>query len=155
MRRKSLLCSMFHEQTCSRFTRLFGRSSPCPKSLLNLIMLYFFWKKPGSKDINTDIPNCQIHKYKFTKTQKHKYILWGSARNIQHMLYFYRWWFKDIKNDIPKCPKWSDLRSDPRSCCNDLQWMGENLNGLSENWTKVGDLHWFTMAELEIKRFSL
>merc|ERR1719222_1016767 len=32
---KSLLCSMFNEQTCSRFTWLFVvcRSSPCPKYL--------------------------------------------------------------------------------------------------------------------------
>ena len=28
---KSLLCSMFNEQTCTRFTRLVGWLSPCPK----------------------------------------------------------------------------------------------------------------------------
>ena len=30
---KSLLCSMFNEQTCTRFTRLSSSSSPCPKYL--------------------------------------------------------------------------------------------------------------------------
>ena len=47
---KSLLFSMFHKQTCSRLTWLVG--------CLSL-------KSPGSKDIKTDIPNCQIHKYSF------------------------------------------------------------------------------------------
>ena len=69
---KSLLCSMFNEQTCSRFTRLFvclvSRSSPCPEYLIKPYNAIFL-KSPGSKDIKTDIPNCQIHKYKFTNTQ--------------------------------------------------------------------------------------
>ena len=61
---KSLLCSMFNEQTCSRFTRLVGRcSSPCPEYL---IMLYF-WKALGprtSKLIYTNtISQCFFHEY--------------------------------------------------------------------------------------------
>ena len=66
---KSLLCSMFYELTCSRFTRLVVcRLSPCPKYLIKPYNAIFL-KSPGSKDIKTDIPNCQIHKYKFTNTR--------------------------------------------------------------------------------------
>ena len=80
---KSQLCSLFHEQTCSRFTRLFvRRSSPCPKYLINPFNAIFL-KSQGSKDIKHHILDCQIHKYtnanaqiykyKFTKTQIYKY----------------------------------------------------------------------------------
>ena len=86
---KSLLCSMFNEQTCTWFTRLFvWCSSPCPEYLIKPYNAIFL-KSPGSKDINTDIPNCQIHKYINTNSQIHEYSLWRSARNTQHMLYFW------------------------------------------------------------------
>ena len=75
---KSLLCSMFNEQTCTRFTRLFVRlsssSSPCPEYLIKPYNAIFF-KCPGSEDIKTDIHNCQIHKYTNTHIQIHKYSL--------------------------------------------------------------------------------
>ena len=67
---KSLLCSMFNEQTCSRFTRLFVRLFvTTPRISHNNIFL----NSPGSKDIKTDIPNCQIPKYTNTQIQIHKY----------------------------------------------------------------------------------
>ena len=70
---KSLLCSVFHEQTCTRFTHfLFSRSSPCPKYLINPYNAIFL-KSQGSKDIKNDILDCQIHKYTNTNTQIHKY----------------------------------------------------------------------------------
>ena len=72
---KSLLCSMFYELTCSRFTRLFVvRLSPCPEYLIKPYNAIFL-KSPGSKDIKTDIPNCQIHKYTNTNSQIHEYSL--------------------------------------------------------------------------------
>ena len=62
-------------------------SSPCPEYLIKPYNAIFL-KSPGSKDIKTDIPNCQIHKYTNTHIQIHKYSLWRSARNTKHMLYF-------------------------------------------------------------------
>ena len=32
-----------------------------------------------------------------------------------HSIFFNSWWFKDVENGNPKCPKYSNLRSDPRS----------------------------------------
>ena len=46
-----------------------------------------FLKSPRSKDIKTDIPNCQIHKYTNTNTNTQIQLCW-SARNTKHMLYF-------------------------------------------------------------------
>ena len=71
---KSQLCSLFHERTCSRFTRLFvcRRLSPCPKYLINPYNAIFL-KSQGSKDIKNDILDCQIHKYTNTNSQIHKY----------------------------------------------------------------------------------
>ena len=157
-----------HERTCSRFTRLFVRClSPCPKYLINPYNAIFL-KSQGSKDIKNDILDCQIHKYTNTNSQIHKYSLWWSAGNTQHVLYFWKakgprtsnmifwtvkytytqiqmhkytntnsqkhqtqiqhmtkwqkyptyaiflnsWWFKDVKNDILKCPKCYQIRSE-------------------------------------------
>ena len=49
---KSQLCSLFHERTCSRFTRLFVVVclSPCPKYLIDPYNAIFL-KSQGSKDI--------------------------------------------------------------------------------------------------------
>ena len=82
------------ERTCSRFTRLFVRSfvvclSPCPKYLINPYNAIFL-KSQGSKDIKNDILDCQIHKYTNTNSQIHKYSLWWSAGNTQHVLYFWK-----------------------------------------------------------------
>ena len=67
---------LFHEQTCSRFTRLFVRSfgwlSPCQKYLKNPYNAIFL-KSQGSKDIKNDILDSQIHKYTNTNTQMLKY----------------------------------------------------------------------------------
>ena len=69
---------LFHEQTCTRFTRLFGCLvvwlSPCQKYLKNPYNAIFL-KSQGSKDIKNDILDCQIHKYTNTNSQIHKYSL--------------------------------------------------------------------------------
>ena len=74
---KSLLCSLFYEQTCSRFTRLFVRSFvTMPKIPLYDVLdhaNHTFSESSRSKDIYTDIPKCLIHKYTNTNTQIHKY----------------------------------------------------------------------------------
>ena len=91
---------MFNELTCSRFTRL--SSSPCQKYLINPYNAIFL-KSPGSKDIKTDIPNCQIHKYTYTNTQIQ---LMTKCQEYQtYVVFLNRCWFKDVKNDIPKCPE--------------------------------------------------
>ena len=63
---------MFNGLTCSWFTRLVGRLvgwlSPCPEYLIKPYNAIFL-KSPGSKDIKTDIPNCQIHKHTNTNSQ--------------------------------------------------------------------------------------
>ena len=48
------------------------RSSPCPKYLINPYNAMIV-KSQGSKDIKNDILGCQIHKYKCTNAQIHKY----------------------------------------------------------------------------------
>ena len=65
------------------------RLSPCPKYLINPYNAIFL-KSQGSKDIKNDILDCQIHKYTNTNSQIHKYSLWWSARNTQHVLYFWK-----------------------------------------------------------------
>ena len=89
---KSLLCALFHEQTCSRFNRLFGcsvvRLLPCPKYVINTYNAIFL-KSQRPKDIQNDILDCQIHKYTFTNTQIHKYSISQSARNTLYVLYFW------------------------------------------------------------------
>ena len=63
--------------------------SPCPKYLINPYNAIFL-KSQGSKDIKNDILDCQIHKYTNTNSQIHKYSLWWSAGNTQHVLYFWK-----------------------------------------------------------------
>ena len=65
---------LFHKQNCTRFTRLVGRLSPCPKYLKNPYNAIFL-KSLGSKDIKNDILDCQIHKYTNKNSQIHKYSL--------------------------------------------------------------------------------
>ena len=59
---------------------------PCPEYLIKPYNAIFL-TSPGSKDIKTDIPNCQIHKYTNTNTNTQIQLCW-SARNTKHMLYF-------------------------------------------------------------------
>ena len=66
---KSLLCSMFNEQTCSRFTWLFVLSSPCPKYLWKPYTAIFL-KSPKPKLIFPTV------KYTNTQIQIHKCSLW-------------------------------------------------------------------------------
>ena len=58
-------------------------------------MLYFL-KAKGPRTskmifwtVNYTNTNSQIHKYKFRKTQMHKYSIWQNDRNTQLMLYFW------------------------------------------------------------------
>jgi len=69
---KSLLCSLFYEQTCSRFTRL-SFVVTMPKIPLYGVLDHTFSESSRSKYIYTDIPKCLIHKYTNTNTQIHKY----------------------------------------------------------------------------------
>ena len=87
---KSQLCSLFHERTCSRFTRL--SSSPCPKYLINPYNAIFL-KSQVYNNIKNDILDCQIHKYTNENTQIHKYKYTYTqirlmASNTQNMLNF-------------------------------------------------------------------
>jgi len=64
-----------------------------------LIMLYF-WKAKGPRT-----SKMIFWTLKYTNTQIHKYIIWESAGNTQHVLYFRekKQGSKDIKNDILHC----------------------------------------------------
>ena len=95
---------MFNEQTCSRFTHLFvclfGRSSPCPQYITKPYNAIFL-KSSGSKDIKTDIPNCQIHEYKSTNTQIQ--ILTKCQKYPTYAIFLKSPVSKDMKTDIPNC----------------------------------------------------
>ena len=94
---KSLLCSMFNELTCTRFTRL---SSPCRKYLINPYNAIFL-KSPGSKDIKTDISNCEIRKYTNTITQ----IQLMTKCQETYAIFLNSCLFKKVNNDNHKYPK--------------------------------------------------
>ena len=89
---KSLLCSLFNEQTCSRFTWLFGWSVvTMPKISLKTLYCYIFEKPKvqGHQNWYSQLSNTQIHKYKYKYTNTNTQIqLCWSARNTKHMLYF-------------------------------------------------------------------
>ena len=96
---KSLLCSMFNEQTCSWFTWLFGRHYA--KNIFENLIVLYFWKAQGPRTSKLIFPtvkhtNTQIQL--MTKCQKYP----------TYAIFHYSWWFEDVKNYIPKCPKWSD-----------------------------------------------
>ena len=63
---KSQIFLLFHSLTCSRFTRLFVRSSPCQKYLIHS----YNPRVQGFKDIKNDILDCQRHKYTNTTYEK-------------------------------------------------------------------------------------
>ena len=116
---KSLLCSMFNEQTCTRFTWLFGRSVvTMPKISLKTLYCYIFEKPKvqGHQNWYSQLSNTQIHKYKYKYTNT---ALLKCQEYQTYAIFLNSCWFKDVKNDIPKCPKWSDpttdLTSDPIS----------------------------------------
>ena len=95
---KSLLCSLFYEQTCSRFTRLsssFVRRHHAQNTTLwcfRPYKPYIFWKLKIKGYLNwySQVSHTQIHKHKYTKTQRHVYSIWQSARKTQHVLYFWK-----------------------------------------------------------------
>ena len=68
-------------------------------------MLYF-WKAQGSRTsklifptVNYTNTNTKIHKYKYTNTALLK------CQDYQtYAIFLNSCWFKDVKNDIPKCP---------------------------------------------------
>ena len=67
---KSLLCSMFNEQTCSGFTWLFVRSVvTMPKICLKTFQCYIFEmpKDQGHQKWYSQLSNAQLHKYNFTE----------------------------------------------------------------------------------------
>ena len=68
---------------------------PCPKYLIKPYNAIFL-KSPGSKDMKTDIPNCQIHKYKFTNTQIQ--LMTKCQKYPTYAIYLNSWWCKDVKN---------------------------------------------------------
>ena len=89
---KSQLCSLFTSGLAlgsAGCSFVVCRLSPCPKYLINPYNAIFL-KSQGSKDIKNDILDCQIHKYTNTNSQIHKYSLWWSAGNTQHVLYFWK-----------------------------------------------------------------
>ena len=68
-------------------------------------MLYF-WKAKGPRTSKwySGLSNTQIHIYRYTNTQTHKYSIWERVRNTQHILIFLKsQWSKDNKNDILDC----------------------------------------------------
>ena len=96
---KSLLCSLFDKQTCTRFTWLVGC---CRHHAWNTLWLPYnaiFLKSPRSKDIKTDIPNCQIHKYTNTQIQIHKYKYTNT--NIQIQIHKYKYTNTNTQIQVP------------------------------------------------------
>ena len=53
--------------------------------------------------------NTQIHKYKYANTQMQHITKW--LKYPTYAIFLNSWWFKDVKNDILKCPKCSEIRS--------------------------------------------
>ena len=53
---------------------------------------YIFWKLKVKGYLNwySQVSHTQIHKHKYTKTQRHVYSIWQSARKTQHVLYFWK-----------------------------------------------------------------
>ena len=66
---------------------MIGCLSPCQKYLINPYNAIFL-KSQWSKDIKNDILDCQIHKYKYTNTQIHKYSIWERVRNTIYTYIF-------------------------------------------------------------------
>ena len=110
---KSLLCSLFNEQTCSRFTWLFVRVVvTMPKISLKTLYCYIFEKPKvqGHQNWYSQLSNTQIHKYKYKYTNT---ALLKCQEYQTYAIFLNSCWFKDVKNDIPKCLKWSDPTTDP------------------------------------------
>ena len=115
---------MFNEQTCTRFTWLFVWSSPCPKYLWKPYSAIFL-KSPKSKDIKTDISNCQKHKYTNTnintqiKTHTYSFVEVPRIPNIwyiskQLLIKGCQKWYSQVSKVI-RYDNWSDNLSDNRS----------------------------------------
>ena len=59
---------------------------------------------------SVQLSNTQIHKYKYKYTNT---ALLKCQEYQTYAIFLNSCWFKDVKNDIPKCPKWSDPTTDP------------------------------------------
>ena len=87
---KSLLCSMFNKQTCSRFTwlfvRLFVRHNA--QNIFENLTLLYFWKAQGPRTSKLIFPTV---KYTNTQTQVQKYnhIKYKKEMQIQVQKYEY------------------------------------------------------------------
>ena len=83
-----------------------------PKISLKTLYCYIFEKPKvqGHQNWYSQLSNTQIHKYKYTNTA-----LLKCQEYQTYAIFLNSCWFKDVKNDIPKCPKWSDPTTDPTS----------------------------------------
>ena len=99
---KSLFCSMFNEQTCSRFMWLLLFVT-MPKISLKTLYCYIFEKPKvqGHQNRYSQLSNTQIHKYKYKYTNT---ALLKCQEYQTYAIFLNSCWFKDVKNDIPKCP---------------------------------------------------
>ena len=67
----------------------------------------------GHQNWYSQLSNTQIHKYTYTNTQIQ---LMTKCQEYQtYAIFLNSCWFKDVKNDIPNCPKWSDPTTDQTS----------------------------------------
>ena len=83
-----------------------------PKISLKTLYCYIFEKPKvqGHQYWYSQLSNTQIHKYKYTNTA-----LLKCQEYQTYAIFLNRCWIKDVKNDNPKCPKWSDPTSDQTS----------------------------------------
>ena len=117
---KSLLCSMFNEQTCSRFTWLFVVVRHHAQNIFENLILLYFWKAQGPrtsklifptvKYTNTQI-QIQIHKYSFVEVPRIPNICYISK---QLLIQGCQKWYSQVSKGI-RYENWSDNRSDIRS----------------------------------------
>ena len=76
---------MFNEQTCSWFTWLLFVCCHHAQNIFKILIMLYFRKAQGPRTSKLIFPTV---KYTNTNSQIHKYSLWQSARNTQHMLYY-------------------------------------------------------------------
>ena len=76
---------------------MFASLSPYPEYLIKPYNAVFL-KSPWSKDIKTDIPNCQIHKH--TNTNSQIQLMTKCQKYPTYAIFLNSWWFKYVKNDI-------------------------------------------------------
>ena len=112
---QSLLCSLFYEQTCSRFTRLVGwLVVTVPRIPLCDVLDYTnhtFSESSRSKDRYSQVSHTKIHKRKYINIQVHKYSIWRSARKTQHVVYFWKENCSRISKMIFACVKRANTKN--------------------------------------------